>query len=238
VKIHGFKHDLPRREEIILPKEAFRIVSDAILAIMLPVIILGGILFGIVSPTEAAVVAAFYAAIISIFVYRTLSFRRLLSVIRESAVETGSVSIVIAAAALFGWALSNEQAPQMFADMLMDSSASKWQILLMINLMLFALGMFMDSIPAIMIVTPVFLPLFTVLNIDPLHAGLFMSINLITGLATPPVGCCLFAASIISESPIEKISRAILPFLAANIVVVLIVTYIPAITLFIPSFFK
>ena len=89
----------------------------------------------------------------------------------------------------------------MFADFLMDISASKWQILLMMNLMLFGLGMFMNSIPAIMIVTPVLLPRFNMLGIDPLHAGLFMSINLITGLATPPVGCCLFAAFIISESP-------------------------------------
>jgi len=238
VKIHSIKYDLPRREEVISPAEAFRIVRDAALAMLLPIIILGGILFGIVSPTEAAVVAAFYAGFIAMFVYRTLTFKRLLVVIRESAVETGSVSIIIAAAALFGWALSNEQAPQLFAEFLMDSSASKWQILLMINLMLFGLGMFMDSIPAIMIVTPVLLPLFQMLGIDPLHAGLFMSINLITGLATPPVGCCLFAASIISESPMERISKAIIPFLLANIFVVLLVTYIPQITLFIPSLFK
>lgn len=238
VKIHGIKNDLPRREETISPREAFIIIRDAALAILLPVIILGGILLGVVSPTEAAVVAAFYAGIIAMLVYRTLSFRRLLTVIKESAVETGSVSIIIAAAALFGWALSNEQAPQMFAEMLMDSSASKWQILLMINLMLFALGMFMDSIPAIMIVTPVLLPLFNMLNIDPLHAGLFMSVNLITGLATPPVGCCLFAASIISESPMEKISRAILPFLIANVVVVMLVTYVPSISLLVPSLLK
>jgi len=238
VKIHAIKYDLPRREEIIRPAEAFKIIRDAALAMLLPVIILGGILFGIVSPTEAAVVAAFYAGFIAMFVYKTLSFKRLLTVIRDSAVETGSVSIIIAAAALFGWALSNEQAPQMFADFLMDSSASKWQILLMINLMLFGLGMFMDSIPAMMIVTPVLLPLFNMLGIDPLHAGLFMSINLITGLATPPVGCCLFAASIISESPMERISKAIIPFLAANVFVVLLVTYIPEITLFIPNLFK
>jgi len=159
-------------------------------------------------------------------------------IIKDSAVETGSVSIIIAAAALFGWALSNEQLPMMFADMLMDNIATKWQILLLINIMLFFLGMFMDSIPAIMIVTPVFLPLYSILNIDPLHAGLFMSINLITGLATPPVGCCLFAASIISEEPMERISKAILPFILANIIVVLLVTYIPQITLFIPRLFN
>lgn len=238
VKLHGLKHDLPKREEKIGINEAIKIVTNASLAILLPVIILGGILLGVVSPTEAAVVAAFYAAFIAVFIYRNLTFKRLLVVIKNSAVETGSVSIIIAAAALFGWALSNEQVPQRFAEMLIAGTASKWQILLLINLMLFALGMFMDSIPAIMIVTPVFLPLFDMINIDPLHAGLFMSVNLITGLATPPVGCCLFAASIISEESMERISKAILPFLAANIVVVLLVTYIPSITLFVPALFK
>ena len=238
VKVMAKKQNFPRREEKIEVTDGVKIIRDAILALFLPIIILGGILLGVVSPTEAAVVATFYAAIIAIFVYRTLTVKRLLVVIKDSAVETGSVSIIIAAAALFGWALSNEQVPQQFANLLVEHISYKWQILFLINVMLFAMGMFMDSIPAIMIVTPVFMPLFNKLGIDPLQAGLFMSINLITGLATPPVGCCLFAASIISEESMERISRAVLPFLAANVVVVMLVTYIPAITLFIPSLFK
>ncbi len=238
VKLHGIKHELPRREERINPKEGMKIISDAFLAIMLPVIILGGILAGIVSPTEAAVIATFYSIFIALFVFRSLSFKRLLVVIKDSAVETGSVSIIIAAAALFGWALSNEQLPMKFAEMLLNTVEAKWQILLLINFMLFFLGMFMDSIPALMIVTPVFLPLYNMLDIAPLHAGIFMSINLITGLATPPVGCCLFAASIISGESIEKISKAIFPFIVANIIIVLLITYIPTITLFIPALFK
>ncbi len=238
IRIMAVKHDFPRREERIGGREAIKIITDASLAMMLPIIILGGILLGVVSPTEAAVVAAFYAAFIAVFVYRTLSVKRLLVVIKDSAVETGSVSIIIAAAALFGWALSNEQVPQLFANMLVEHISYKWQILILINVMLFAMGMFMDSIPAIMIVTPVFLPLFKMLHIDPLQAGLFMSVNLITGLATPPVGCCLFAASIISGESMERISKAILPFLLANIVVVLLVTYIPQITLWVPSLFR
>ncbi len=238
VRIMARKHDFPKREEKIEFKAATRIVSNAILAILLPIIILGGILLGVVSPTEAAVVATFYAAFIALLVYRSLTLKKMVAVVKDSAVETGSVSIIIAAAALFGWALSNEQVPQQFAQFLMAHIQSKWQILLLINIMLFALGMFMDSIPAIMIVTPVFMPLFKMLHVDPLQAGLFMSVNLITGLATPPVGCCLFAASIISGESMEKISRAVLPFLAANVVVVLLVTYIPQITLFVPSLFK
>lgn len=238
VKVMGIKHDFPKREEKIEGKEAMKIILDAGLAILLPVIILGGILLGIVSPTEAGVVAAFYAAFIAVFVYRSMSLKKLLMVIKDSAVETGAVSIIIAAAALFGWALSNEQVPQQFANMLVAHISVRWQILILINCMLFALGMFMDSIPAIMIVTPVFLPLFRMIHMDPLQAGLFMCINLITGLATPPVGCCLFAASVISGESMDKISVAVLPFLLANILVVLLVTYIPQITLFVPVLFK
>ncbi len=238
VKSMSIRHDFPKREDRYTPREAAKIVFDASLAIMLPVIILGGILLGVVSPTEAAVVAAFYAALIALFVYRTLTLRRLLKVVRDSAVETGSVSIIIASAALFGWALSNEQVPHMFANLLVEHVSSKWLILILINFMLFALGMFMDSIPAIMIVTPVFMPLFNMLEVDPLQAGLFMSVNLITGLATPPVGCCLFAASVISGESMERISRAILPFLLANLAVVLVVTYVPQVTLLVPSWFR
>ncbi|MGX9419207.1 TRAP transporter large permease [Vibrio sp. WJH972] len=237
VWLYGRKNDLPKREEKYNVKQGFNIVGSAFYALLLPIIILGGILMGIVSPTEAAVIATFYAMFIAMFVYRSLSWTKLMGIIRESTVETGSVSIIIAAAAIFGWALSNEQLPMMFAEYLMENVESPWLILLLINVLLFFLGMFMDSIPALMIVTPVFLPLFNMMGIDPIHAGLFMCVNLITGLATPPVGCCLFAASIISGESMEKISRAIMPFIVANIIIVLLITYIPALTLFIPSLF-
>lgn len=238
VKITGLKADFPKRTRSIDRREAQKISFDASLALLLPILILAGIIGGVVSPTEAAVVAAFYAGLIAIFIYRTLPLNKLGYVIKDSAIETGSVSIIIAAAALFGWALSNEQVPQQFADFLVDNVSARWQILLLINVLLFGLGMFMDSIPAIMIVTPVFLPLIKLLGMEPLQAGVFMSVNLITGLATPPVGCCLFAASVISGESMEKISLAIMPFIVANIMVVLLVTYVPAISLWLPSLFN
>lgn len=238
VKVIGLKTDLPRRTEKISFLDGVNILKDGTPAMVLPILILGSIIFGIASPTEAAGIATFYSILIALFGYRTLKAKQLVGVIRDSAVETGSVSIIIAAAALFGWALSNEQVPQHFAQFLVDNIQNKWLILLLINVMLFTLGMFMDSIPAIMIVTPVFLPLFRLLEIDPLHAGVFMSINLITGLATPPVGCCLFAASIISNESMERISITILQFLFANVMVVLLVTYVPFISMFIPSLFR
>ena len=208
VKILGIKAEFPKRTQKIPFLEGVNILKNGVPALVLPVLILGSIILGIASPTEAAVIATFYTA------------------------------IIIAAAALFGWALSNEQVPQQFAQFLVANISTKWVILLLINVMLFILGMFMDSIPAIMIVTPVLLPLFRVLEIDPLHAGVFMSINLITGLATPPVGCCLFAAAIISNESMERISMTILPFLAANVFVVMLVTYVPSVSMLIPSLFR
>ena len=238
VKILGIKASFPKRTQKIYVKEGVNILKNGTPALVLPALILGSIILGIASPTEAAVIATFYTAFIALLVYRTMTPTKLIGVVKDSAIETGSVSIIIAAAALFGWALSNEQVPQQFAQFLVDNISNKILILLLINAMLFILGMFMDSIPAIMIVTPVLLPLFRMLEIDPLHAGVFMSINLITGLATPPVGCCLFAASIISNESMEKISLTILPFLAANVFVVMLVTYVPSVSMFIPSLFK
>ena len=238
VKILGIKADFPKRTQKIPFREGVKIVTNGAPALVLPILILGSIILGIASPTEAAVIATFYTAFIALLLYRTLTPIKLIDVVKDSAIETGSVSIIIAAAALFGWALSNEQVPQQFAQFLVDNISNKWMILLLINVMLFILGMFMDSIPAIMIITPVLLPLFRVLEIDPLHAGVFMSINLITGLATPPVGCCLFAASIIANESMEKISITILPFLAANVVVVMLVTYVPSVSMLIPSLFR
>jgi tripartite ATP-independent transporter DctM subunit len=238
VKILGIKADFPKRTHRIPLIEGIKIVSNGAPALVLPILILGSIILGIASPTEAAVIATFYTAFIALLVYRTITPKKLIGVVKDSAIETGSVSIIIAAAALFGWALSNEQVPQQFAQFLVDNITNKFMILLLINVMLFILGMFMDSIPAIMIVTPVLLPLFRMLEIDPLHAGVFMSINLITGLATPPVGCCLFAASIISNESMEKISITILPFLVANLFVVMLVTFVPSVSMFIPSLFR
>ena len=238
VKILGIKADFPKRTQKIPFLEGVNILKNGVPALVLPVLILGSIILGIASPTEAAVIATFYTAFIALVLYRTLTPIKLIGVVKDSAIETGSVSIIIAAAALFGWALSNEQVPQQFAQFLVANISTKWVILLLINVMLFILGMFMDSIPAIMIVTPVLLPLFRVLEIDPLHAGVFMSINLITGLATPPVGCCLFAAAIISNESMERISMTILPFLAANVFVVMLVTYVPSVSMLIPSLFR
>jgi tripartite ATP-independent transporter DctM subunit len=232
------KNNYPRRDKKIPAKEALTIIREASWALMLPFIIMGGIISGLVSPTEAAVIAVFYVIFIALFIYRTMNINKILIIIKDSAVETGAISILLAAASIFGWVLANEQVPQNLAGFLMNSTAAKWQILLIINMIFLIVGMFMDSIPAVLILAPVFMSVFKVIGVDPLHAGIFMCVNLITGLATPPVGCCLFAASTISREPFERVSKAVMPFVFANLTVTLIVTYIPAISLFLPGFFK
>jgi len=238
VAMYSKKYDFPRRERKIQINEAIKIIKEASYALLLPVMIFGGITFGIVSPTEASIIGVFYSIFISVFIYKTLTIKNIVKIANESAIETGSVSIILASASLLGWILSNEQIPLKFAELLINSIAIKWQILLLINLFLFVMGMFMDSIPAIIIFTPVFIPLFKIIGVDPLHAGIFICVNLVTGLATPPVGCCLFAASVIAKEPMERVSVAILPFIFTNMIVTLLVTYIPQITLFLPSLIK
>jgi len=238
VVIYSKKYNFPRREKSIKFTEALKIIKDSILVLLLPIFILGGIALGIVSPTEAALIAVFYSLFVSVFIFRIFSISEILGIIKESAIETGSVCVILAAAGLFGFILSNEQIPYKFSVWLLNFTSSKFQILLLINVMLFIIGMFMDSIPAIIIITPIFLPILMGIGINPVHAGIFMCINLITGVATPPVGCCIFAASLIAKESLERVSIAIIPFIITNIIVTLLVTYIPRITLFLPSLIK
>jgi len=234
VAYYAHKRNYPKREEKIPFKKALQIVKEASWGVALPIIILGGIISGVFTPTEAAVIAVFYSLFVGFVVYRTLKFRDLLNVLTESGVESGAVMIIVATAALFGWVLANEQIPIKLAKTITTWTTSPWQALILVNIVLLGIGMFIDSAPAILLVTPVLLPLYRMLGLDPLHAGLITCVNLVTGLSTPPVGCCLFAASVISEESFEKVSFAIMPFILANIVVLLLVTYIPQITLFIP----
>jgi len=232
------KNNFPKRYKKIGLKEVIHITEDASWALALPVIILGGITFGIVTPTEAAVVSVIYSTFISFFIYRTLSFKDMTYILREAAVEIGQISILIASSALFGWILVVEEVPAGLANFLFNSGLSNIMILLLLNLALFVTGMFLDSFPAILMVTPVFLPIYNMIGLDLIHAGIFSCMNLTMGVITPPVGCCLFAASVISKESYDKVVVAILPFVAINMAVTLLMTYVPQITLFLPNLIK
>jgi len=215
-------------------KAFFYGLKDALLALLMPAIIMGGILGGIFTPTEAAVVAVVYAFIVSFFVYREMRWKDFPKVLIDSVVTTSIIMLVIANSAIFGWMLANHQVPQTVAQIFLSISGNKWVILLLMNIFLLFVGTFMETTASLIILTPILLPLAVKVGIDPIHFGLVMVLNLVIGLITPPLGVCLFIACSIAKISLEQIVKAILPFLIAAIAVLFIVTYIPELSLWIP----
>lgn len=231
------KHKLPRIEGKFTVRQKIHITKSALLALMMPIIILGGIIGGIATPTESAGIAAFYALAIGVFVYRSITPRKLTKVLIDSGITTGSVMILLGTAAIFSYLLTAEQFPQTVSEAVLSTTNNKIIILLLINLVLLIFGMFLDVVPALLIMTPVFLPLAQQVGIDPLHYGVICVLNLAIGLATPPVGMCLFVGANIAKLPIEKITGALIPFLIASFGALLVTTYWESLILFLPRFF-
>jgi C4-dicarboxylate transporter, DctM subunit len=219
-------------------KMRLRLVADGLPAAMLPVIILGGILSGVFTPTESAAIAVLYALVLSAFFYRTLTPKTLYRVLWETAFITAGIMIVVATSNMVAFVFAMEGLPQKVANGMLAISHNKDVILLLINILLLILGMFLDLIAIMILTLPVLIVIVKSLGIDLVHFGLIVTINVVIGLVTPPVGMCLFVASSISRLPIEEISRATLPMLAICFGVLMIVTYVPAVTLFLPSFFR
>lgn len=229
----GLKKGSP---EIEVPPlgQAFK---EGILALMVPVIILGGIYGGFVTPTEAAIIACDYAIIISLFVYKEYKIKDIPGIIKGTVETTGTVMLLVATAAALGKLLTIEQIPTTLASALVSISDNKIVILLIINVFLLFVGMFMETYAAIILLAPILLPTVQAIGVDPLHFGLIMVVNLTIGLCTPPVGVNLFIASRIANAPMEKMFKWLLPCLGVLIVVLLLVTYIPQLTMFLPNMF-
>ena len=209
----------------------------AFFPLLTPVIILGGILGGIFTPTEASAVAVAYALIISLFVLKSMTVRDLPKVLTEAAMVSSVVLLLVGAAMAFKTVVSLSHAPEILAAWILSLSDNPLILLFLINLLLFVVGMFLDAGPAIIILAPILGPIFINLGVHPVHFAIIMSVNLTVGLATPPMGLVLFVASSVSGERIESISKAILPFLAVEVVVIFMITYIPAVSLAIPRFF-
>ena len=218
-------------------KEAIKGVGDAVLVLMLPVIILGGILSGIFTPTESACIASFYALFISFFVYRDIRVRDLPRILINTGATSALVMLVISMASIFSWLLAAEEVPQLVTELVLKTTTNKYLILLFLNVILLIVGTFMETSASLIILTPVLLPLMIKIGIDPLHFGVILVLNLVIGLTTPPVGVCLFIACSIGQTKLERLSRAILPFLLASIVVLLICTYWEGLIMAIPIYF-
>lgn len=225
----AIKNDYPT-EGRVSGAEKWRRFKDSSWALMMPIIIIFGIRFGIFTPTEGGAIASFYAIIVGKFIYKELSFKDMPDVFAQAAINTAVISFIIATATLFSWILASEQIPRQVAQYILSISDNKYVILILINAMLLVVGMFLDSGPAIILLTPVLVPIAVSLDINLVQFGLILVINVTIGLLTPPVGTALFVASNISGVPLGQLSRAILKFIALMLFILLLITYIPALT--------
>ncbi len=213
----------------------FRIVcKKAVAPLQTPIIILGGILIGVFTPTEASAVAVAYALVVSFFVLRSMKLSDLPAVLTKSALGSATVLLLVGAAVAFKTVVSLSHAPEQLAEFILSLSENPLILLFLINVLLFIVGMFLDAGPAIIILGPILGPVFTDLGVHPVHFAIIMSVNLTVGLATPPMGLVLFVASSVSGERVETISRAILPFLAVEVLVIFLITYFPAVSMTIP----
>ncbi|WP_460451212.1 TRAP transporter large permease [Alsobacter sp. SYSU BS001988] len=214
-----------------------RTSKAAFWAILMTGVILFGIVGGYFTPTEASVVSALYAFVVGLFVYRGFKVSALPGILIESAIGSGALVLLVGLANVFGWILTSEQIPQAIAASMLALTTNKYLIILLINILLLIVGTFMETIAALIILFPPLLAVALKVGIDPIHFATFAVINLMIGLTTPPVGVCLFVAANIAKISLGQISKAIWPFLVCNILVLFLVSYVPQISLWLPSLF-
>ena len=222
-------------EERVPWKETGKRFLSALPALLMPIIILGGIFSGKYTPTEAAVVAVVYGLLVGIFVYRELDFYGVVSALKESVIATAVVLMLLAFASTFSWLMASELIPQMIASSIMSVASSQWVFLLLVIILLLIIGTFLETTPALILFAPILIPIAQAFDVNLVHFGVIIVINLAIGMVTPPLGITLFVASNISKVPLSGMFKAIIPFIAAMIITLLVFTYIPQIVLFLPS---
>lgn len=213
-------------------REALSVTKDTILAMLAMVIVIAGVSAGIFTTTESAAIACLYCGFIGLFVYKEMTFRDLPKIVGKTVKTLAMIYGLIAAAGAFGWMMTYLSIPTKATNLLLSISENKYVILLLINLILLVLGCFMDLAPLVLIMTPILLPVVKSFGMDPVQFGVMMMLNLGIGLCTPPVGTALFTGCAIAGMKIEKVSKAILPLYLPMLVVLLLVTYVPAFTMF------
>lgn len=229
------KRNYPRSEEKVTLPRVVKGTREAIWALMMPLIVLGGILGGIFTPTEAAVVAVVYALFLGFVVYRNLSLKVLYNLLLNNAIMLGIIILILSAAAVVGWLMAMEHIPQMVADLFTSFTSNKYMILLMINLLLIVVGMLMDISASLIILAPVLAPLAAAIGIHPLHFGTMMCVNLSIALITPPMGGCLFMGMVIGKVEFGPLVKAVWPYIVVEMVVLALIVLFPEFTLFIPK---
>jgi tripartite ATP-independent transporter DctM subunit len=216
-------------------KESIKIVKEAFFGLMTIVIIIGGILTGIFTATEASAIAVVYAFLVAFFIYREINIKDFWEILWNACTTIIAVMFLIAAASTFGWLMAYLRIPNAIAQTVLSISHNKYVILFSINIILLLLGMIMDMAPLILITTPIFLPIVTRLGINPIHFGIIMLMNLGVGLCTPPVGNTLFVGCIVGKRKIENVVRVLAPFYLVMIIVLLLVTYFPFFSMWLPE---
>ncbi len=222
------RDNFPRSEKATW-KQRGKATVDALPCLGIPVLIIGGITTGYFSPTEAAAIAVVYALILSA-IYRTLNLKSLWKCVVDSAIDSGSIMLIVGGCYLFGWVISNERITTQLTEALVALDCSLVVKLLIINGALLIVGMFMDSSPAILLIAPILAPAMTALGVDPIQTGMIICINLVIGLSTPPVGVCLYAATNIAKVKFGETVKACLPFLFSTLVALMMITYIPVLS--------
>jgi tripartite ATP-independent transporter DctM subunit len=234
VLIIAYRNDYPKGEVVPL-RQVFWIFVDAIWGMITVAIILGGILSGVFTPTESGAVACVYAFLVTMFVYRDVKWSEIPKLIGRVVRTVGMVMIMIGFSIAFGYMMAIMRVPAIATQFFIDISSDKYMFLLWINILLLLLGTFMDLAPMLLICTPIFLPVIKTFGIDPVHFGIIMILNLGIGLLTPPVGPTMVVGCAIGRVSMEAVSRSILIFYVPMVIVLLLVTYIPALTLWLPS---
>ncbi|MCP4386628.1 MAG: TRAP transporter large permease [Hyphomicrobiales bacterium] len=230
---YGHRLDLP-----LTPRSSWKnklsVLTDSVLAVLMPVIILGGILGGIFTPTEASAVAVIYGLVVSLFVYREMTWIELPAILLQAAKLTGVVMLILGMASAFSFALAFERIPHQLAQFIVIYADNWIVFVICVNVLFFLLGMIMDALPALIILMPILVPAGVALGMDPIHIGIFVAANVSISLFTPPVGVCLYVACGLSKLPIEAVFKPLLPFLGVLLVTLLAISYVPEITLFVP----
>jgi tripartite ATP-independent transporter DctM subunit len=228
------KEDYPRSGKPT-KEEVIKALKEAILPMFTPMIIIVGIMKGIFTATEAGAVASLYAVILAAFVYGKLTWKKFWKVCYATGEGSAIILLIISAASLFGWIMASEQIPQRVADIILSISTNYWVVLLLFNLLLLFLGLFMETIAIVLIVTPIFMPIMVQLGMDLTHMGVMMVLNLAIGANTPPLGVSLITACRVAETPYESSFRYVFPFVGAMLIALIIVSVFPQVVTIVPD---
>jgi C4-dicarboxylate transporter DctM subunit len=218
-------------------KELISAAKRGFWALMLPLVVLGGIYSGIFTPTEAAAVSVVYALVVEMFIYKEFGFSDITSICKDAAVLSASLLFILSCAMTFIWLLTAEQIPQHLAEIVIRHFDSPWMFLLMVNILFLILGCFVDDVSAMLILAPLFLATLNQYGIDLVHFGIIMVLNIQIGMLTPPFGLNLFVAAGITKRPLVQVSCGVIPFLGIMLICLALVTYIPWISLVLPKIF-